>query len=226
MLLSLIGLIACIAACWRTCRSDGEQAALLPFADDPDAARRMSAPPAGTASGSSSPCRSHHHRTECAPDLQRSCIPAFWFPSPMDGASPSADVGTLQGSSPREPVFSNFAPRTYRCPPSPAGGTAPPRTCPTFPTHPPARMAARLARRQPGLPAQCRHLRPAVRLRGGPALRRTLGCFGSAAVRRFLRRPGPALVGDRQLPVRITGSVADRFMATRRHRQRGPRPWA
>ncbi len=43
MLLSLIGLIACIAACWRTCRSDGEQAALLPFADDPDAARRMSA---------------------------------------------------------------------------------------------------------------------------------------------------------------------------------------
>lgn len=43
MLLSLIGLVACIAACWRTCRSAGEQAALLPFADDPDAARRMSA---------------------------------------------------------------------------------------------------------------------------------------------------------------------------------------
>lgn len=39
----LLSLIACIAACWRTCRSAGEQAALLPFADDPDAARRMSA---------------------------------------------------------------------------------------------------------------------------------------------------------------------------------------
>ncbi|MCP1626215.1 hypothetical protein [Pseudomonas nitroreducens] len=43
MLLSLIGLIACAAACWRGCRRTDEQAALLPFADDPDAARRMSA---------------------------------------------------------------------------------------------------------------------------------------------------------------------------------------
>lgn len=44
MLLSLIGLIACAVACWRACRRDAdEQAALLPFADDPEAARRMSA---------------------------------------------------------------------------------------------------------------------------------------------------------------------------------------
>ncbi|MEP9319683.1 hypothetical protein ABKS89_21265 [Pseudomonas sp. LABIM340] len=43
MSLSLIGLIACATACWRACRHDDEQAALLPFADDPDAARRMSA---------------------------------------------------------------------------------------------------------------------------------------------------------------------------------------
>ncbi|MCJ1884204.1 hypothetical protein LNN38_05020 [Pseudomonas sp. LA21] len=44
MLLTLTGLLACALACWRACRGDSfEQAALLPFADDPDAARRMTA---------------------------------------------------------------------------------------------------------------------------------------------------------------------------------------
>ncbi|WEJ74319.1 hypothetical protein [Pseudomonas sp. PSE14] len=44
MLLTLIGLLACAVACWRACRGETfEQAALLPFADDPEAARRMTA---------------------------------------------------------------------------------------------------------------------------------------------------------------------------------------
>ena len=44
MLLTLLGLLACAVACWRACRGETfEQAALLPFADDPDAARRMTA---------------------------------------------------------------------------------------------------------------------------------------------------------------------------------------
>nr|WP_294973366.1 hypothetical protein [uncultured Pseudomonas sp.] len=43
-LLMLFGLLACAVACWRACRGDSfEQAALLPFADDPEAARRMTA---------------------------------------------------------------------------------------------------------------------------------------------------------------------------------------
>ena len=44
MLLTLLGLLACAVACWRACRGETfEQAALLPFADDPEAARRMTA---------------------------------------------------------------------------------------------------------------------------------------------------------------------------------------
>lgn len=44
MLLTLLGLLACTVACWRACRGETfEQAALLPFADDPEAARRMTA---------------------------------------------------------------------------------------------------------------------------------------------------------------------------------------
>lgn len=42
ILLTLLSL-ACIVACWRSCRrlDSLDQAALLPFADDPEAARRM-----------------------------------------------------------------------------------------------------------------------------------------------------------------------------------------
>lgn len=44
MLLAIIGLLGCALACWRACRCNAdEQAALLPFADDPESARRMSA---------------------------------------------------------------------------------------------------------------------------------------------------------------------------------------
>ncbi|WP_416310447.1 hypothetical protein [Pseudomonas sp. W03] len=47
MLLTLLGLLACAVACCRACRAcrgeTFEQAALLPFADDPEAARRMTA---------------------------------------------------------------------------------------------------------------------------------------------------------------------------------------
>lgn len=44
MLLTLIGLAGCAVACWCACRGDvDEQAALLPFADDPEAERHMSA---------------------------------------------------------------------------------------------------------------------------------------------------------------------------------------
>jgi len=44
MLLALSGLLVCTVACWRACRGDTfEQAALLPFADDSEAAQRMTA---------------------------------------------------------------------------------------------------------------------------------------------------------------------------------------